>query len=91
MINYYKEEKNNKIYYFMYKNNNKIKIKKKTYYDNLNLFMINPNNIIPIINNKTFNINKCDMYYINLERSKDRRFYIEKEFKRHNLKVKRLL
>lgn len=30
------------------------------------------------------------MYYINLERSKGRRFYIEKEFKRHNLKVKRL-
>lgn len=46
MINYYKEKINNKIYYFMYKNNKKIKIKKKTYYDNLNLFMINPNNNI---------------------------------------------
>lgn len=71
-----------------YESNN-ILNEKSVIHINNNYHMINPMDIIPKRTNNTFDINDCDIYYINLEKSKKRKEFIEKQLRKFNFTYKR--
>ena len=72
-----------------YYESNNILNEKSVIHINNKYHMVNPMDIIPKRTNNTFDINDCDIYYINLEKSKKRKEFIEKQLNKFNFSYKR--